>query len=693
VSGIVESIAQEYMAAFPTDLQPPTEAKSNTVESIGDEMEARKNSFLYMLSTSGIYHNFKESLKPRIQRLVRERHGSRGRALNAKSSSSSNFTEGFSDAAEAMKVADDVLAEIYVTLVRECNSVLNGMYREIVVTEEVNKQEKTLYINDDEESPRQKYTRLEKLAMNAEAGAKFDYAEQFLLERIQLVNVEITLGSENISVHDAFRDLGMLLLRKSARLSPSDDDIPSLRSKAREALSVAVLAKNNEVKTHLVLSALMVEMGQEELAETRFLNCLDIELSNVGKKITLDSVDELDGYNSDDLCPADPLIYALMSGFFSQQGKPLKARKALLMATRSFKEGNHLPPVQDHGKPQRTSVLVLARASLYLFELGLVGLANSCFSVAKECDVAATEKANARNLASDTVPLIRHLLRRAEALHFKFESDATAAIKSAESAIAVCDNPSDEKLCWLLLSQLQEEYNLPPEEVCASYNRALNIGEEIPLEGILSFANLLIKSGRLEEALQVALKGCKMYTYSSSACLFAGICCLRLDRFADAEDALHEANILDNRNGEIWAYFGLLCLGLGGHRVEEAEKCLGQALRLNFDNAGILRELASACMSLGKLELAEDLIRRAISVESNSSEQGKVSAFSRKMLGDILAGQNQAATAVNEYQQVIGDEAADTNLRQRTSEDCLTLLTKLGRREEAIALKQIIDSF
>ena len=63
------------------------------------------------------------------------------------------------------------------------------------------------------------------------------------------------------------------------------------------------------------------------------------------------------------------------------------------------------------------------------------------------------------------------------------------------------------------------------------------------------------------------------------------------------------------------------------------------------------------------------------------------------MLGDILAGQNQAATAVNEYQQVIGDEAADTNLRQRTSEDCLTLLTKLGRREEAIALKQIIDSF
>ena len=38
---------------------------------------------MHYLSTNGVYHNLKESLKPKIQRVVRSRFGVRGQALNA----------------------------------------------------------------------------------------------------------------------------------------------------------------------------------------------------------------------------------------------------------------------------------------------------------------------------------------------------------------------------------------------------------------------------------------------------------------------------------------------------------------------------------------------------------------------------------------------------------------------------------
>lgn len=109
------------------------------------------------------------------------------------------------------------------------------------------------------------------------------------------------------------------------------------------------------------------------------------------------------------------------------------------------------------------------------------------------------------------------------------------------------------------------------ESYIAAYSLAENDKEllaVISLESYLLFGKLLIASGRLKEAYAAAMSGCKVYS-SSALLLLVGITCMRMDRLVDAEDALKEANLLDNRNPEIWAYLSLNCLLLGYTRLEE----------------------------------------------------------------------------------------------------------------------------
>ena len=55
-----------------------------------------------------------------------------------------------------------------------------------------------------------------------------------------------------------------------------------------------------------------------------------------------------------------------------------------------------------------------------------------------------------------------------------------------------------------------------------------------------------------------------------------------MEELADAEDALSEANILNNEDAEVWGYLSMVCLSTG--RQLEAEQAYKYALKVRYLN-------------------------------------------------------------------------------------------------------------
>ena len=323
-----------------------------------------------------------------------------------------------------------------------------------------------------------------------------------------------------------------------------------------------------------------------------------------------------------------------------------------------------------------------------------------CVQFAKDCDEAVSRKAKERNMAFDTVPAITHLMKQAQALQCMYSGRSRDAMSILEESIAI-SKTVEHKVDACMAAVKAAEFAYPDNFMAEKrrlYNQALdyiNCEEEeardyefIPLAGYVDLGKLLIQQNCFAEALNAMLYGCAVYP---SATLFnlVGICCLRLERLQDAEDSLQEANLIDNRNPNVWAYLCVLCLYGGSQRMAEAEKSLQQALRLGLADASVLREMATAYIAVDKLQAAESLIRRALAIDI---EMGKNNPHTRRLLGDVLAGQNQAAQAVDEYQAVIEDDGADIEARILAGEKCSQLLQSLGRTEERRTLDEIIET-
>jgi predicted Zn-dependent protease len=243
---------------------------------------------------------------------------------------------------------------------------------------------------------------------------------------------------------------------------------------------------------------------------------------------------------------------------------------------------------------------------------------------------------------------------------------------------------SEQVLDAYLYSIKESMVSLPPSRT----------KELIPLDAFLNTVKLLMFHNKFTEAISVILYGSQVYN-SAALCLYLGILYYRLDKMHEAEDVLLEGNLLNPRNADIWAYLCIVCIAQGYSRLSEAEDCLFQTLRLGQNDPNILREIATAFISMDKLQTAEDLIRRTIAIESAAANNGSgknVNPYTRKLLADVLAGQNLAAKAIDEYKNVLTDENVDVQTKLSIAEKCTNLLVSLGREEELTALNNIITN-
>ncbi|XP_066054051.1 cilia- and flagella-associated protein 70 [Chamaea fasciata] len=139
------------------------------------------------------------------------------------------------------------------------------------------------------------------------------------------------------------------------------------------------------------------------------------------------------------------------------------------------------------------------------------------------------------------------------------------------------------------LCYLQKDFDNAKE----CYERVISFVEDAV---DIHFVYLRLGSIYLEEkeygrAKQIYLLACD----NSATCLTwlgVGIACYRLEEMLEAENALSEANALDNTNPEVWGYLALICLQ--GGRQLEAEQCYKYSIKLGLQNDALLREIRAA---------------------------------------------------------------------------------------------------
>ena len=72
---------------------------------------------------------------------------------------------------------------------------------------------------------------------------------------------------------------------------------------------------------------------------------------------------------------------------------------------------------------------------------------------------------------------------------------------------------------------------------------------------------------------------------------------LQLGELSEAEDALCEANILNNSDPEVWGYLSLVCLAT--ERQLEAEQAYKYALKVNLQEGPLLDEIHDMQQQVG----------------------------------------------------------------------------------------------
>ena len=120
----------------------------------------------------------------------------------------------------------------------------------------------------------------------------------------------------------------------------------------------------------------------------------------------------------------------------------------------------------------------------------------------------------------------------------------------------------------------------------------------------------------------------------------AGVASL-FQQLSEAEECLAEANVLNNRDAEVWAQLSLLCFLQ--KRYDEGEQALTQSLRLDFADIPLLQQMGAALLSAGKWTLAETTLRRAVAATAGDA------STTAALLGDALGEQKRYEEAAEVY--------------------------------------------
>ncbi|KAM4697702.1 cilia- and flagella-associated protein 70 [Rhinophrynus dorsalis] len=565
ITSITSLILEEYYELF---------GKKGTDGEVDRQtLEEQKCQLNYELNCSGKYFAFKEQLKHAVVKIVREKYLK---------------TTAFEDPEQLQTF----LSELYIYLVDQMHVALN----------------KTLF-DDREEPPPSPMTDTEQIlrfAKEAEITGDLGLADMYYQERLardrQCVDHWLDYGSFNLLIGDNI--------------------------KAQECFHEALMLNREHLHSLLLCGIMAVLMDHYEDAEVFFEDATCVDPSNVLAWTMLGLFYELQGND------------IRMEMAFSEAGKLHQAKLALERCAAQPETRNPESSRTAMGdssdkeavSKSGTEILTLPRAQSASADLSSVirppeenashkAFVSTSSIHSKTKTLAQKETGNNLSRAPEPQPHATSIFM--EAIHFLSGVNAMQFVQRALAHELLSPDGGPSCQYHLMCAQMhlqRKEF----DEANQSLQEASHIDHQNPdmwaLTGHLHFlsgrkseardcydhtlslvadasemhsvylrlGSIYLEEGEYEKAKNTYLKAC----IGSPTCLTwlgAGIACYRLEEMQEAEDALSEANALNNNNAEVWGYLSLVCLQTG--KQLEAEQSYKYTRKLNLQNETLLAEI------------------------------------------------------------------------------------------------------
>ncbi|KAF0687429.1 Aste57867_20828 [Aphanomyces stellatus] len=627
---IISMLMVEYDKLFSTrEDDDDNDERDDDDDDANDEYtlskEDRRQKLIFHLNTEGIYFDFKEKLKKALVALIREKFPS--------VVTSPSFPLGaVTDPTTTDKTA--FYAQLYTYLMEEVHVVLNGVFHgtEVHAADDVSP-----------DVVRAKLVRMRQQAWESEVNGQLKKATTLHMDRLHLAESHaLALADVQAQV---WYEFALFYFRTHELAKGKYLDVVSHRlvSLAGECLRQCIAFDATHVAAIHAYGALLCQNHEFDVA--------DIVLKNSLAVVALSS-------SSTDQARS----HGLLALYYTISQADVTGNLCLHeLVQAAALTGTSPGGAASSSFPSPTSVCIALGA--YCKELGLFSLAYQALTLG---DVVLKPK----TVLSTHDFATQKLVRAAIDLHFGNLSQASQWCQDALDQDPTFANG------WYLHGVIATRQNALLVAL-ESYGRALasvdTLAETYHLPLYLQLGALYMHHQQWGPAKSIFLRACHETSVASSW-LGVGVVCVRQDDWDGAEMALAEANILDHTNPDVWGYLSLVCLSATPARQKEAEQALEQALRYDLSNATLLRELSNGFVALDRLEVAESLLRRSLLTGDSS--------LTRKTLADVLAAQNCASTALDQYKKAL-DGCTSMDDRTTLLGQCADLLSTLGRLDEA----------
>ncbi|XP_042763441.1 cilia- and flagella-associated protein 70 isoform X4 [Panthera leo] len=548
IKNISRAILDEYHRMF-----------GKQVAKLGSDMdsetlEEQKCQLNYELNCSGKYFAFKEQLKHAVVKIVREKY------LKTTSFESQEELQTF-------------ISELYVFLVDQMHVALNQ-----TMPDDVQHAVSTIYTSNEQ---------LRLFAFEAEVNENFEMAAVYYEERL-------VREPQNL---EHWLDYGAFCLL-------TEDNI-----KAQECFWRALSLNQNHIHSLLLCGVLAVLMENYEQAEIFFEDATCLEPTNVVAWTLLGLYYEI---QNNDI----RMEMAFHEGFKQLQARMLQAQVAKQRGTGTVEY------IEEGGKVESS--------------LGPWGITNGSATAMTVEAEAAAETSKCQDSSTFLHPSPYGVSQTPatifmETIRFLMKVNAVQYVHRVLAHELLCPQGGPSCEYYLVLARTHllkkdfakaEEYlqqaaqmdYLNPNvwgmkghlyflsgnhaEAKACYERTISfVVDASEMHFIfLRLGHIYLEEKEYEKAKKTYLQACKR----SPSCLTwlgLGIACYRLEELTEAEDALSEANALNNHNAEVWAYLALVSLKAG--RELEAEQAYKYTMKLKLKDETLLAEIHTVQEAVG----------------------------------------------------------------------------------------------